>query len=123
MKHSNMKHCLAMIGVFVSLLSLPMVTYLLWRQGAMLVWPLSIAGHVLLNKLIRLVGKTHLELTLLGIAHLVVTIATHLLFWHLWNIRVYGGHPDYETIAAEQAGILIGAAIVLYQWYKNVKAK
>ena len=89
----------------------------------MLVWPLSIAGHVLLNKLIRQVGKTRLELTLLGIAHLAVTIASHLLLWHLWDTRVYGGHSDYETLAAGQAGINIGAAIVLYQWYKNVKAK
>ena len=118
-----MKHRLAMIAVSASLLSLPLAAFLLWRQGIPIVWPVFFIVHLLLNKLIRMVGQTRRELAFLGAAHLVVTVAAHLLFDRMWNVFVYGGHPDNETIGAYLLGILAGIAIVSYQLYVNLREK
>ena len=116
-----MKHRLLFTAALAADLSLPVVAWLFWKHGALLVMPLFIVCHILLDRLNRHVGKTCRERMALGIVYIISTICAHGLFQWLWNTRVYHGEPDTETIAGGQALILIGLAITGYQLNRSLK--
>lgn len=115
-----MKNRLLFCAALAAHIVLPAVVWLLWRKGALLVMPLFILCHILLNILNLHCGRTRFAIKVLSITHIVFTIGAHLLFQWLWDTYVYGGRPDAETIGAGQLLILIGIGITSFQLMHNL---
>lgn len=116
----EMKHIFLFCVAFAAHVVLPALVWLLWRKGALLVMPLFILCHYLLNRLNLYCGRTRREIKALSIAHIVFTVGAHLLFQWLWSTYVYGGRPDAETIAAGQLVLLIGVGITSFLLMHNL---
>ena len=120
MKNAGGKQRVLFFAALAANLALPALC-LFWRQGVLLFWPLMIVCHILLDRLNRKAGRRRWERIVLCAAHAAATVCAHLVFYRLWDTRVYGGHPDNETVAAWQLGLATGLAVTLYQLCRGIR--